>query len=64
MLQWDTASEMNNGQFDIERSLTAKHLQKIGCIQGQGTTSIAQAYALLMQHRLWAITIIAWHGWN
>ena len=43
-LQWETASEINNDHFDIERSANGNLFTKIGRVQGSGTTSIAQHY--------------------
>lgn len=37
-LNWQTASEYNNGGFDIERSLNGKEWERIGFITGRGTT--------------------------
>lgn len=44
LLQWRTASELNNDHFDIERSADGRSFTKIGRVQGQGTTSIVQNY--------------------
>jgi hypothetical protein len=44
LLQWETASELNNDHFDIERSADGRLFTKIGRIQGQGTTGISQHY--------------------
>lgn len=44
LLQWQTASELNNDHFDIERSADGISFTKIGRVQGLGTTGIAQQY--------------------
>ncbi len=44
LLQWVTASELNNDHFAIERSADGRSFTKIGRVQGFGTTSIAQHY--------------------
>lgn len=44
LLQWITASELNNDHFDIERSADGRTFTKIGRVQGNGTTSIRQNY--------------------
>ncbi|MFD2720998.1 right-handed parallel beta-helix repeat-containing protein [Hymenobacter monticola] len=45
-LVWHTASEKNNEHFDVERSLNATDFVKIAQVKGQGSTSVATAYAL------------------
>jgi hypothetical protein len=45
LLQWETASELNNDHFDIERSANGSSFVKIGRVQGYGTTSITQHYS-------------------
>ena len=45
LLQWRTASELNNDYFDIERSADGRSFTKIGRLQGHGTTGIAQDYS-------------------
>ncbi|RYY54944.1 MAG: hypothetical protein EOO09_12490 [Chitinophagaceae bacterium] len=44
LLQWVTASELNNDHFDIERSVDGRVFSKIGRVAGNGTTSIPQDY--------------------
>ncbi|MEO8513344.1 MAG: T9SS type A sorting domain-containing protein [Ignavibacteria bacterium] len=48
VLNWSTSSEINNSGFDIERGLSTgsgiSNWQKIGFIQGKGTTSQPEAY--------------------
>ena len=43
-LIWQTASEINNFGFEIERSLNNKHFQKIGFVRGHGTSEVQQNY--------------------
>ena len=47
VLHWTTASETNNFGFDIERSEKANEFQKIGLVEGNGTTTIAQKYSFV-----------------
>ncbi len=44
LLTWKTASEEENSHFDIERSLDGFNFEKIGEVEGAGTTSIEQSY--------------------
>ena len=44
LLQWQTATELNNDYMAIERSIDGKHFQEIGRIDGAGTTSEVQNY--------------------
>jgi len=39
MLEWQTASELNNDYFDIERSLDNRQWSSIGKLKGNGTTN-------------------------
>ena len=43
-LHWQTASEMNNYGFDIERSFDGKNWKKIGFVQGNETTNNLSDY--------------------
>ena len=47
VLHWTTASETNNFGFDIERSENENEFQKIGFVEGNGTTAIGQKYAFV-----------------
>jgi len=38
LLKWNTASEINNAQFDIERSKDGIHFEKIGEVAGAGNS--------------------------
>jgi hypothetical protein len=48
-LKWETATETNNLGFDIERSVNSKEFQKIGFVNGKGTTTQKSSYAFLDQ---------------
>lgn len=43
-LNWQTAAELNNSHFEIERSLDGKNWEMIGTKKGNGTTNTAQNY--------------------
>ncbi|MBC5775902.1 T9SS type A sorting domain-containing protein [Pontibacter sp. KCTC 32443] len=45
-LEWETASELNNSHFDVERSPDGNHFSSIGTVQGSGTTSLPASYKL------------------
>ncbi|QQS35186.1 MAG: T9SS type A sorting domain-containing protein [Ignavibacteriales bacterium] len=44
-LSWVTASELNNQGFEIERKSANNSWQKIGFVQGNGTTSSTKTYS-------------------
>jgi len=44
LLKWTTASETNNLGFDVERSPDGTEFQKVGFVEGNGTTTIPQQY--------------------
>ena len=44
VLYWETASELNNDYFDIERSKDGRTFEPVGRVNGHGTTSVAQQY--------------------
>ncbi len=44
VLNWSTASEINNKGFDVERSSDGQNFASIGFVQGNGTTSIKSNY--------------------
>ena len=46
-LNWETASETNNLGFDIERSINRKEFQKIGFVNGKGTTTQKSTYSFI-----------------
>lgn len=43
-LSWETASELNNDRFEIERSQDGVHFAKIGTIEGHGTVNSIKNY--------------------
>lgn len=49
-LNWKTASELNNEKFEIETSRNGKEFQKIGEINGNGTTDEQQAYSFNVEN--------------
>jgi hypothetical protein len=44
-LRWATASEKNNAEFLVERSLDGRKFETLGTVKGNGTTNVAQYYA-------------------
>ena len=44
MLQWKTASEINNAFFDVEHSRDGVTFTKMGRLAGKGTTNLEQSY--------------------
>jgi len=44
-LSWATASELNNQGFEVQRSTNENNWQKIGFVQGQGTTTETNYYS-------------------
>ncbi|MER2998113.1 T9SS type A sorting domain-containing protein [Pontibacter populi] len=45
-LKWETASEINNSHFAVERSGNGKTYEAIAIVQGRGTTSVTSNYSL------------------
>ena len=45
LLQWETASEINNSYFDIQRSPDGRIFKSIGQVAGSGTTDNSQWYS-------------------
>lgn len=45
LLEWLTASELNNDRFEIERSFDGVKFETIGTVQGNGTTSDLNQYS-------------------
>src|SRR5690606_29273558 len=43
-LEWETATELNNSHFEVERSADGRNFQQIGTVGGHGTTSQVIAY--------------------
>jgi hypothetical protein len=44
LLEWSTASEINNNHFDVERSVDGIVFEKIAAIKGAGNSSIVKQY--------------------
>ena len=44
VLNWSTASELNNFGFEVQRSITGNEFATIGFVNGNGTTTDAKAY--------------------
>ncbi|MFZ5518078.1 MAG: leucine-rich repeat domain-containing protein [Candidatus Zhuqueibacterota bacterium] len=49
VLQWATESETNSFGFDIEKSRDGETFERIGFVQGQGTTSTPSRYEFIDQ---------------
>lgn len=47
LLQWTTASELNNSHFEIQRSKEGRTFETIGSQKGHGTTNEQQQYEFL-----------------
>ncbi|AHJ97261.1 T9SS type A sorting domain-containing protein [Hymenobacter swuensis] len=47
VLTWATAQELNNDRFEVERSLNGVDFEKVGTVQGKGTTTAASTYRFL-----------------
>jgi hypothetical protein len=45
ILEWETASELNNDFFEIQRSVDGVEFETIGKVKGNGTTNFVSAYA-------------------
>ncbi len=43
-VSWKTASETNNGHFEVERSYNAKKFESIGQVEGKGSTTVESSY--------------------
>ena len=46
-LNWSTATELNNSGFEVQRSLDKLEWNKIGFVNGKGTTSEPQSYSFV-----------------
>ncbi len=46
-LTWETASELNNDFFTVERSLTGETFSSVGQVNGSGTTNQGRIYSLI-----------------
>jgi len=49
LLNWTTATELNNQGFDIERSTSVQSWEKIGYVPGFGTTTESKSYSFFDQ---------------
>jgi hypothetical protein len=47
LILWQTATEVNNAYFEIERSFDAQHFTTIGKVMGSGTTTGLNSYQFL-----------------
>jgi len=47
VLSWETASELNNDHFTVERSASGIHFEDIATIRGAGTSSEAHQYSYI-----------------
>ena len=47
LLTWSTATEINNDQFQVQRSADGQHFHDLATIPGQGTTSSPHQYTYL-----------------
>lgn len=47
LLEWETATEVNNAFFQVERSLNGKEFDTISKVEGVGNSDITQSYQLL-----------------
>jgi hypothetical protein len=47
LVSWVTASETNNDRFEVEHSPDGNDFNRIGTVNGHGTTSATHAYSLL-----------------
>ncbi|MEO9853952.1 MAG: T9SS type A sorting domain-containing protein [Reichenbachiella sp.] len=45
LIEWATASELNNDRFEIERSGDGQNFQKIGMVNGHGTVNTLKTYS-------------------
>jgi YD repeat-containing protein len=56
LLEWITASELNNKGFDVERSENGENFEKIGFVEGNGTTLEIQNYDYLDENVISELT--------
>lgn len=55
-LSWETASELNNEYFSIEKSQDGRHFTSIGKIDGQGTSYSLNSYSFIDKAPLPGVT--------
>ncbi|MEP1095877.1 MAG: T9SS type A sorting domain-containing protein [Cyclobacteriaceae bacterium] len=51
LLSWATANELNNEGFEIEESFDGVNFNKVGFVEGAGTTSTAQDYSFIRRQQ-------------
>jgi hypothetical protein len=44
VIQWTTASELNNNYFEVQRSIDGIHFEETGMVAGNGTTLLTSHY--------------------
>ncbi|WP_299822038.1 T9SS type A sorting domain-containing protein [uncultured Pontibacter sp.] len=47
VLNWETATEVNNDKFVVERSIDARTFEAIGSVKGAGNSNTAKSYTLI-----------------
>lgn len=52
LLKWQTASEENNAAFEIEKSADGQSWERIGTVEGNGTTIFASNYSFVDENPL------------
>jgi len=52
LLEWGTASELNNDRFEVQRSINGVDFTTIGTVGGAGTTATPQAYSFIDEQPL------------
>ena len=45
LLNWQTASELNNDYFEVQKSIDGNSFQAIGRVKGTGTSSLGETYS-------------------
>jgi len=50
LLNWSTASELNNNGFEVQRSLLNSEFVTVGFVEGAGTSSLQQEYSFTDQN--------------
>jgi len=47
LLEWETASEINNERFEVEHSTDGRNFTVVGTIRGKGTSYVTNSYELM-----------------
>lgn len=55
-VKWNTASEINNAYFEVQRSVDSKNFTAVGKVTGNGTTATGASYSFTDHHPLAAIS--------